>query len=185
MKLIIKNARLSFADLFTAVEKFGGDPKFGASFLIDPKSDDGKANIAAFKEICHKLEKESFGGNPLPTDKYPIKDGNDKDYDGWKDMMVISSSNKKRPKIVGRKRQTVAEGDIDAPYSGCIVNAVVDVWPMDNQYGKRICCSLEAVQFAADGDPFSAGGANIESDFDDIDLSDRDITEVSAESLGI
>ena len=177
MKLIIKNVRLSFADLFTAKEKFGGDPKFSAAFIIDKETADGKENLAKFKAICIQLEK-NFGGKALPTDKYPLKDGNDKGYDGWKDMLIISASNKKRPKIVGRERQPVADGDIDAPYPGCIVNSVIDVWAMDSQYGQRICASLEAVQFVKDGEPFSAGGANIETDFDDVE-------EVSADDLGI
>ena len=50
-KLKLNNVRLSFADLFTAVSKFDGDPKFSASFIIDPSSEDGKANLAAFKKI--------------------------------------------------------------------------------------------------------------------------------------
>ena len=172
MKIKLQNVRLSFADLFTAVSKFDSDPKFSASFIVDPKSDDGKANLAAFKKIVRALEAEKFKGKELPIDKLPIKDGNDKEYDGWKDMMIISAANKKRPMIVGRKRQPVAEGDVDAPYSGCIVNAVLDVWAMDNQYGQRIIASLEAVQFAAEGEPFVASSVNIEADFEDIGESD-------------
>lgn len=171
MKLTLKNCRLSFADLFNAVSKFDGDPKFSASFIVDPKSDDGKANLAAFKKIVRQLEKEKFGGKELPIDKLPIKDGNDKDYDGWADMMIISAANKKRPTIVGRKRQPVAEGDVDAPYSGCIVNVVLDIWAMDNQFGQRIIASLEAVQFAAEGEPFVASVVNVEADFEEIEES--------------
>ena len=171
MKLKLSNVRLSFADLFTAVSKFDGDPKFSASFIVDPKSDDGKANLAEFKKIIRQLEKEKFGGKEMPLDKLPIKDGNEKEYDGWKDMMILSAANKKRPVIVGRKRQPVAEGDVDAPYSGCIVNAVLDVWAMDGKYGQRICASLEAVQFAAEGEPFSASSVNVEADFEEIEES--------------
>ena len=171
-KLKLNNVRLSFADLFTAVSKFDGDPKFSASFIIDPKSDDGKKNLTEFKKIVRQLEKEKFDGKELPVDKLPIKDGNEKDYNGWADMMIISAANKKRPVIVGRKRQPVAEGDTDAPYSGCIVNAVLDIWPMDNAYGKRIIASLEAVQYAAEGEPFVASSVNVESDFEEIDAED-------------
>jgi hypothetical protein len=40
---------------------------------------------------------------------------------------------------------------------------------MNNNYGKRIIASLEAVQYAAKGVPFSASSVDVESDFDDID----------------
>jgi hypothetical protein len=171
MKLKIKNARLSFADVFTAQAKFGGDPKFSACFIVDKETDDGKATLAEFKKIAKQIEKEKFGGKDLPIDKLPIQDGNDKGYDGWENKLIISAANKKRPVIVGRKRQPVAEGDVDAPYSGCYVNAIIDLWGMDNQYGQRIVASLEAVQFAADGEPFVASTVNVDEDFDEIEVS--------------
>ena len=175
-KLKLNNVRLSFADLFTAVSKFDGDPKFSASFIIDPSSEDGKANLAEFKKIVRAIEAEKFQGNEMPTDKLPIQDGNDKGYDGWTDNVIISAANKKRPVIVGRQRQPVAEGDLDSPVSGDYVNVVLDLWGMNNQYGKRIIASLEAVQFAAKGEPFVASSVNVESDFEDI--SSDSITEV-------
>ena len=168
-KLKLTNVRLSFADIFTPVSKFDGPEKFSACFIIDPNSDDGKANLASFKKVVRQLESEKFGGEELPTDKLPIQNGDDKDYGGWAGNVIISAANKKRPVIVGRKRQPVAEGDIDSPYSGCVVNVLLDVWAMDNKYGKRIIASLEAVQFAADGEPFTASSVNVDSDFDDID----------------
>lgn len=184
-KLKLNNVRLSFADLFTPVSKFDGDPKFSACFIIDPQSDDGKANLAAFKKIVRQLEAEKFGGDELPTDKLPIQDGNEKDYSGWEDKVIISAANKKRPIIVGRKRQPVAEGDLDAPFPGCYVNAVLDVWAMSNQYGKRIIASLEGVQFAADGEPFTASSVNVESDFDDIDGDDNITVEDAKSAFGL
>jgi len=168
-KLKLNNVRLSFADLFTAVSKFDGDPKFSASFIIDPSTEDGKANLAAFKKVVRQIEAEKFNGDEMPTDKLPIQDGNVKGYDGWTDNVIISGANKKRPVIVGRQRQPVADGDLDAPQSGDYVNVVLDLWGMNNNYGKRIIASLEAVQYAAKGVPFSASSVDVESDFDDID----------------
>lgn len=169
MKLKLKNVRLSFADIFTAKSKFDGEPKFSAMFILDPKDEGNKSTLQEFKAICRQLEKEKIGGKELPIDKLPIQDGNDKEYSGWEDKIILSSANRKRPIVVGRKRQPVAEGDQDAPYSGCFVNAVVDVWLMDNQYGQRIICSLEAIQFAKDGEAFTSSVVNVEEDFDDIE----------------
>lgn len=169
MKLKIKNARLSFADIFTAKSKFDGEPKFSALFILDPSDEGNKAVLQEFKAIVKQLQNEKIGGKELDISRLPIQDGNDKGYDGWENKIILSAANKKRPIVVGRKRQPVAEGDQDAPYSGCFVNAIVDVWLMDNQYGQRIICSLEAVQFAKDGEAFTSSVVNLEEDFDDIE----------------
>ena len=42
---------------------------------------------------------------------------------------------------------------------------------------KRIVASLEAVQFAADGEPFTANSVDVNSDFDDIGGDDNITTE--------
>lgn len=184
-KLILKNVRLSFSDLFVPISKFDGPEKFSACFIINPKSEDGKANLAAFKKIVRALEAEKFGGDELPTDKLPIRSGDDKpDYSGWPGNVIISAANRKRPVIVGRKRQPVAEGDVDAPYAGCQVNAVVDVWPLNSRGVKRIVASLEAVQFAADGEPFTANSVDVSKDFDDIGEDDSITTEDVSNMFG-
>ena len=179
MKLKLNNVRLSFCDLFTPVSKFDGDPKFSASLIIDPSSEDGKANLAAFKKVVRQIEAEKFNGDEMPTEKLPIQSGDDKGYDGWVGNVIISGANKKRPVIVGRQRQPVAEGDLDSPVSGDYVNVILDLWGMNNAYGKRVIASLEAVQLAAKGEPFVASSVNVDSDFEDIssDVSVADVKD--------
>ena len=185
MKLKLQNVRLSFCDLFTPVSKFDGDPKFSAMFIIDPKSESGKVNLANFKKIVRQLETEKLGGKELPVEKLPIQDGNGADgegkYSGWDNQVILSSANKRRPVIVGKARQPVAETDLsDVPESGDYVNAIVDVWAMDHpQFGQRIICSLEAVQYAAAGEKFASKTVTVESDFDDLS-DDADVTEVDS-----
>ena len=184
MKLRLNNVRLSFCDLFVPVSKFDGDPKFSAMFILDPKSESGKTDLANFKKIVRQLEAEKLKGAELPVDKLPIQDGNGADgegkYSGWDNKVILSSANKRRPVIVGKARQPVAETDLsDVPQSGDFVNAIVDVWCMDNQFGQRIICSLEAVQYAKAGEKFSSNSVSVESDFDDLS-DDKDVTEVEA-----
>jgi hypothetical protein len=45
------------------------------------------------------------------------------------------------------------------------VNAIVTLWPQNNQYGKRINALLDGVQFNRDGDPFGDGAVSV-SEFD-------------------
>jgi hypothetical protein len=183
MKLKLQNVRLSFCDLFTPVSKFDGDPKFSALFIIDPKSDDGAKNLANFKKIVKQLETEKLEGREMPIDKLPVQDGNGSDgegkYSGWDNMVILTAANKRRPVIVGKARQPVAETDLsDVPESGDFVNAIVDVWALNHpQYGQRIIASLEAVQYARAGEKFGSKTVTVESDFDDLS-DDADITEV-------
>jgi len=174
MKMTIKNTRLSFANLWQPVAKFGGDPKYEASFILDPKSPDGNDNLNRFRAIVRQLENEAFDGVEMPTDKLPIKDGNDKDYDGWKDMLIISASDRGRPVVVDWDKHPVLEGEDGAPYSGCMVDASINIWAMNNKFGKRICASLLAVRFRADGDSFKGSSVDLDADFADDAVDELD-----------
>jgi len=181
-KLKLTNVRLSFNAIFNPESKFDGEPKFSALFIIDKESDSGKENWKKIKEAIRSLEQSDLGGTELPIDKLPIQNGNNEDgegrYLGWKDCFIVTTGNRKRPVVVGRKRQPVAEGDVDAPYSGCYCNVIVSPWAMNHAtYGKRIIFSLEAIQMAADGEPFVSSTVDVSTDFDDIE---GDVTEVAS-----
>ena len=46
------------------------------------------------------------------------------------------------------------------------MNAILDIWAQDNQYGKKVNAQLQGVQFFKDGDAFAGGGkAAAASDF--------------------
>ena len=54
-------------------------------------------------------------------------------------------------------------------YSGCYVNARVELWVQDNANGKRINAKLLGIQFVRDGDAFGAGSAPAKpTDFSDL-----------------
>lgn len=182
MKLRINNARLSFHSLAQPEDRFGGTPKYTATLILDPSTPDGKENLENIRNAIRANEKEKLAGKELPLEKTFITDGNTKEYSGWEDKVIISTSNKSRPITVGKQRQAVAEGDPQWFYAGCRVNAVVSIWTMDHQqYGQRHICSLEAMQFAADDTPFSSNVVNVETDFDV--LEGKDVETVSADSV--
>jgi len=176
MKLKITNGIIAFARLDEPEAKFGGDPKFSCCILVDKNTEQGAKDVANFRAIVDKLEADSFDGKKLDISKLCISDGNDKDYEGFKNMLVFSAANKKRVVTVGKQRQVVVAGDDEFPVSGNVVNVVLDVWPLTGQFGPRIVASLEAVQYVSAGTPFTKSNVDIESDFDDI--SNDSITEV-------
>ena len=168
MKLKLNNVTLAFACIDEPVAKFGGEPKYSCCLLVDKESEQGKADLANFKQICEKLESENFDGKKLGIDKLCVSDGNEKDYEGFQDKIVFTAGNKKRIVTVGKQRQVVVPGDDEFPVSGNVVNCVLDIWALTGQFGPRIVASLEAIQYASAGTPFTKSNVNVESDFDDI-----------------
>lgn len=106
-----------------------------------------------------------------------MRDGDLEDYDGYEGMFYISASNSRAPVLVDRRKGSDGKW-LPSPkgqlYSGCYVNAVINVWAQDNKYGKRLNASIESVQFYRDGDPFGAKPVDPNEAFDDEDFDDID-----------
>jgi len=101
-------------------------------------------------------------------DKLCLHDGNitKGGADPYKDMLFVSASNERRPKILVTRNGVNTEigpDDPMFPYSGCRANALVDLWPQSpdgkpSQWGKRINATLTGVQFLSHGTPLGGGG---------------------------
>jgi len=181
--IIIKNVRLAFPDLREAVQFDGKGPfNYKAVFLVTPGSEADKAILTAIE----KAGKNKWGEKAAPivaqakasgSGKFCYVDGNTKAYDGFAGNMALSAGRGKddgAPKLLDRDLSELAS-DSGKPYGGCFVNAKVQLWAQDNQFGKAIRATLVTVQFVKDGDSFSGSGpANaegmeaLESEADDL-----------------
>jgi len=176
MKIKLTNVRLSFAQLFEAKTVNGeGKPAFSASFLINPND----PQIAAVNAAIEAVAKDKWGAKAEATlkimrsaDKTCLHSGDLKaNYDGFEGMMYISSRNALRPLVIDVDKTPLVAED-GKPYSGCFVNASVELWAQDNNYGKRVNATLMGVQFFKDGESFSGGGVADADDFDDLSADD-------------
>ena len=79
--------------------------------------------------------------------------------------MSIKASSTKRPIVIDRDKSPLTEDD-NRIYAGCRVNAVIELWAQNNNYGKRINASLLGVQFFKNDEPFADGGKGSLSDFE-------------------
>lgn len=178
MIIKLQNVRLAFPQIFEAKAFQGGDDNtksFTASFLIDPKTPVGAALTKEIEAGIEEVAKAKWGAKApaivaamKKQDKTCLHDGNSKaDYDGFADMMYVSTRSKTKPLVLDRDKTplTIADGK---PYGGCFVNTSIELWPQDNGYGKRINASLRGIQFAKDGDAFAGGAPADESEFDDL-----------------
>ena len=172
MKIKLNNVRLSFPELFTAKTVNGeGNPAFSASFLIDPAD----PQVVALNAAIEKIASDKWGAKApailkqmRATDKVCLHDGDLKsNYEGFVGMLYVTARNSARPLVVDRDKSPLVEQD-GRPYAGCYVNASIELWAQDNNYGKRINASLRGVQFLRDGDAFAGGGAATPDEFDDL-----------------
>lgn len=171
MNITLNNVRLSFPALWEP--RKGPDatskPAYQAAFILDKK--DNAEEIAAVKAAIAAIVKDSFKGKQPP--KIALRDGAEKpDVDGYGEtVMFINSRSDKRPHVIGRKMEQLAESD-GKPYAGCYVNASIRLWAQDNQYGKRINAQLRAVQFVKDGDEFGDSAVDVNKEFKPLDEED-------------
>ena len=180
---IIKGARLSFPDLHEPKSVNGGKPRYGASFLLDKTTD--KKQIAEINAIMKEIADAEFGGKLPSGDRLAIRDGSEKDYDGYENAMVVSGARaekRKRPVVINAKKEQVAPDEDGYPYAGCYVNDKVNFYSLngkndkghDAQHGKRICCEIQVVGFAKHGEPFGSGTPTID-DMPDVEDDEDDV----------
>ena len=172
MKIKLSNVRLAFPTLWEAKTVNGeGKPAFSACFLIAPNDPQVKAINAAIDQVGQ----EKWGAKAAAqlavarkADKVCLHDGDLKaTHDGFAGVLYIRARNPVRPTVVGADKAPLAEAD-GKPYAGCYVNAVIELWAQDNNYGKRVNATLMGVQFLRDGDAFAGGGVASDDDFDDV-----------------
>ena len=169
MKYTLKNVRLSFPSLFQKAKFNGAETKYEATLLLDKE-----AHADIIKEIQKGIAekiKTDLKGAKLGADKICLRDGEDAGYDGYEGCMSFKAANNKRPLVIDRDKTPLTEED-GKIYSGCYVNAIVELWSMNNEYGKRVCGNLLGVQFFRDGEPFAASGES--AGVDDFDSFEDD-----------
>ena len=172
MKIKLQNVRLAFPALFEPKAVNAGDkPAYSAAFIF-PKD---HPQIAQIKQAIVDAATEKWGAKAaamLKTlqagDKTCLHDGDSKaQYQGFEGNYFISARNPVRPTCLDSDKTPLQASD-GRLYAGCYVNAILEIWPQDNAYGKRVNATLMGVQFDRDGDAFSGGGVASDDDFDDV-----------------
>jgi hypothetical protein len=156
-QFVLQNVRLAYPDLYKAVP-FKNDPKntprFGGTALI-PKTatdvvDKLQAEIAKLAKERHKLPK-------LPEADSCLQDGDTKANEALHGHWILSlyaypnekAQNGGAPQVLDRRKQPIPQGAPNAPYSGCYVNLVFDLYTPSNW--KKVAAGLKVVQFVTDG----------------------------------
>lgn len=186
-KIHLLNTRLSFANgLFTASSmEEGQQKKYGADFIITPDSKvllvsaDGTkkpTTMAAAMLLEANLGWKGKGAPvlaALEASKKCYRDGSLKltgtgeARDGYDGNWYVTAKNATRPGTFDAARRPVTQED-GVLYSGCYVNAIVELYSNTQPTKKGVFASLLGVQFVGDGDSFGGGRAAGADEFDDV-----------------
>lgn len=149
--IMLKNVRVSFPHLFTRPIIRGQEGKCGAQIMLDNERD--AKSIEAVKRRIQELIKDKLKGARVPADKLCLRAGEDKGRAEYEGHHILSANNTGKPFVISNNGRDMITDPEDNPiYAGCYVNAKIQLWAQDNDYGKRINCTLVAIQFSADGD---------------------------------
>lgn len=179
-KYVIRNARLSFPDLFEAVQYQNQGPyNYRATFLIPADSAVKKEIDAVIKQVASEKWGAKADGilkTAIATQKTCFLDGNLKDYNGYADnysLVATRGADSGRPVVVDRAKNPIAASD-GKIYSGCYVNGTVEIWAQDNSFGKAIRATLVNVQFVKDGESFGGAAPANDNDLDDLGYEEEE-----------
>lgn len=171
-RVMLTGVRLAFPVLEEPEQFQGqGKPRYSATLLMERDSANHKAILAAMEAAANE---KWPGKGPaavkglFASGKTALVDGNTKEqYDGFEDKMALGAHSQASapPRLLDGQKNELPR-NTGVIYPGCYVNASVEIWAQDNQYGKRLNAQLRGVQFAAAGDSFAAGTAASPDEFD-------------------
>lgn len=173
-RILLKNVRLAFPNLFEPTTVAGeGKPRYSATLVLGPDH----PQLAEIQAAQTAVAQAKWGAKAAAIvkglekqDKLALHDGDTKSkYDGFPGNFFISASAQENaaPTVIDRDR-TPLSARSGRPYAGCFVNASIELWAQDNNYGQRVNAQLRGVQFYADGDSFSAGRPADAEEFEEV-----------------
>jgi hypothetical protein len=153
LKVVTPKFRLSFPELFEPKAFENQAAKYSIQMLFDKKTD-----LAPLKNAVKLAAKEKWGDNTPKGLVLPFKDGNEKELEGYENMIVVGAASKFKPQVVDNKLEAIlAADDI---YAGCFARGAINAyaWEYKNAKGqvmkRGVSFNLESVQKLAEGPRF-------------------------------
>jgi len=173
MKVKLNRVTLAFPQVHEPKVVAGqGDPAYSAVLILPPDHPDLPVLEAAIEEVA----KDRWGQKAPEVlkqlrakDYVCLHDGDSKsEYSGFPGNLFVSARTKVEPTLLTADRRPAQVKD-GLFYAGALVNAVIDCWAQDNEYGKRINAGLGGLQWAGRGVPLAGGPRASADDFDDVE----------------
>jgi hypothetical protein len=177
--LTLRNVRLAFPDLWKKGEFQGKDTGYGCTLLLPPNH----PMVAKIREAIGEVRMAKWNNRPVRLVRdNPLRPAEEKDYAGFeRGWHYVRANNGTRPSTLDGQGHPVGEDD-GVLYSGCWVDAIIEIYAQDNEYGKAINVSIKGVKFRQDDEGFAGSAPAKAEDFeydDDEDLGDLDYDYLS------
>lgn len=185
---ITVGGRLSFADIFVAREfkKGDGNFKFSSDILIPKKEEvvhgikiGGPAVKKQIMEAIAAAKVEKWGGDTsvhpkIKASNVCFKDGDSEEHgsEETRGHWILRAKDDDKPTTLARNGRDEVKQSDGLIYSGSYANVMVNLWAMDNEWGKRINSNLRGVQVIGDGEKFGKGRVDAASMFGSLDDDD-------------
>lgn len=181
-RVFIRNARLSYPALdkprSSSFDAAGADPKYQATFLMEPSNPSVQAIWAAVQTVAAAEFGDKAAAILKSADKVPLRRGDDKESvpDGYAGMLYLTAKNKNAPELRDANPRIMVTGEQairEKFVAGYYVNGFVDIYPysVKNANGailkSGIAASLVSVQFCRYADAFAGSAKPAESDYPD------------------
>lgn len=165
-------AKFSVASIIEAATRaYAGEKNPDSAGGIAEKLQWGDAK-AAFSAAIVAVATEKWGAKAMEVvqtlkaqNRLPLHDGAEKALTpGFAGNLYMNSSSDLRPVVRNRNGAALQASD-GVIYPGCYADVCVDIWPQDNQFGKRVNATLLAVTFNHDGERLAGGAVASEEDY--------------------
>lgn len=163
-KCITPEFRVSFPAVFKPKAFENQEAKYSLVMLFDSDTDLKPLKRAAMNAIVEKwgADKAKWPKNL----RMPFRDGDEKEFEGYKGKTFVSASSKTRPGLVDAKVQPIITEE--QFYAGCWARAEVIAFAYDTMGNKGVSFSLQNIQKLRDDTAFS-GKRKAEDVFDAVD----------------
>jgi hypothetical protein len=176
MKIMLKNVRLSYANVWEprAMEE-GQTPMYSVALLMGDTKD-GRENIAKLEKAIDDTFKGGipvkFGGTAPKVWHNPLYEGDEDKGEAYAGAMYINAKSKNKPGIVDKQVNPII--DQTEVYSGCYANVSVNLYAFNVAGKKGVGIGLGNIQKLADGESLG-GSVRAEAEFEAVDDSDDDL----------
>lgn len=175
-KVILKNVRLSFANLLEPKSINGGEPKYSTQVIIEKSDNENIENMKRAIDIAYKqgLESGRLKGVKRDRLKTTLHDSEEK-YDfaenpEYEDTLYINLNSKRRPGLINKYKDKT--DDPEEVYSGVYANVSLNFYPYNTSGNKGVSAGLNNVMVLGKGERLG-GQASAESDFADFEAEDN------------
>lgn len=181
-RVFIRNARLSYPALdkprASSFDAAGADPKYQATFLMEPANPSVQAIWAAVQKVANAEFGDKAAAVLKSPDRLPLRRGDDKESvpDGYAGMLYLTAKNKNAPELRDANPRILITGEQairEKFVAGYYVNGFVVIYPyfVKNAAGailkSGIAASLVSVQFCRYADAFAGAAKPAEGDYPD------------------